>query len=77
MISQCFLASFDRSVIIRKTPCTFRITGSVQGVLIFNFTDNGGSSKAVDRKGVSRPYGKRRSEVKGQRYETTSRRSPL
>ena len=29
----------------------------------FNFTDNGGSSKAVYRKGVSCPYGKRRSEV--------------
>ena len=38
-------------------------------VFFFNFTD-GGSSETAYRKGVSRPYGKRRSEVKGQRCET-------
>ena len=37
-------------------------------VFFFNFTD-GGSSETAYRKGVSRPYGKRRSEVKGQRCE--------
>lgn len=52
-----------------KHPDAFSKNENAQGVYFFNFTD-GGSSKTAYRKGVSRPYGKRRSEVKGQRCET-------
>ena len=52
-----------------KHPDAFSKKRKCAGCLFFNFTD-GGSSKTAYRKGVSRPYGKRRSEVKGQRCET-------
>lgn len=70
--SGCFFSIKKREsscIVKKKNTLTHSQKMKMRRVFIFNFTD-GGSSKTAYRKGVSRPYGKRRSEVKGQRCET-------